>query len=40
MLGWIKQNTGTTSIGLYILAASMLVGSAMVFCFPSRLVDR
>ncbi|MFM0194915.1 MFS transporter [Paraburkholderia strydomiana] len=40
MLGWIKQNTGTTSIGLYILAASMIVGSAMVFCFPSRLIDR
>ncbi|SAL62873.1 major facilitator transporter [Caballeronia arvi] len=40
MLGWIKQSTGTTSIGLYILAASMLVGSLIVFCFPSRLVDR
>lgn len=40
MLGWIKQNTGTTSIGLYILAASMLVGSVTVFCFPSRLIDR
>ncbi|GGD88391.1 MFS transporter [Caballeronia grimmiae] len=40
MLGWIKQSTGTTSIGLYILAASMLVGSLMVFWFPSRLVNR
>ncbi|WP_144146891.1 MFS transporter [Paraburkholderia sp. BCC1884] len=40
MLGWIKQNTGTTSIGLYILAASMLVGSLTVFCFPSRLINR
>ncbi|WP_235012205.1 MFS transporter [Caballeronia catudaia] len=40
MLGWIKQATGTTSIGLYILAASMLVGSVTVFYFPSRLVNR
>ena len=40
MLGWIKQNTGTTSIGLYVLAASMIVGSLIVFCFPSRLIDR
>ncbi|MBP0590748.1 MFS transporter [Paraburkholderia sp. LEh10] len=40
MLGWIKQSTGTTSIGLYILAACMVVGSVTVFCFPSRLIDR
>jgi D-galactonate transporter len=40
MLGWIKQSTGTTSVGLFILAASMLVGSVTVFCFPSRLIDR
>ncbi|WP_168991552.1 MFS transporter [Paraburkholderia sp. UYCP14C] len=40
MLGWIKQNTGSTSIGLYVLAASMIVGGLIVFCFPSRLIDR
>lgn len=40
MLGWIKQNTGTTSIGLYILAASMLAGSMAVFAFSSRSIDR
>jgi hypothetical protein len=27
-------------LSVYILAASMIVGSAMVFCFPSRLIDR
>jgi D-galactonate transporter len=40
MLGWVKQHTGTTSIGLYILAASMIIGSVMVFVLPSRLVNR
>ena len=40
MLGWVRQQTGTTSIGLYVLAACMLLGGAMVFLMPRQLVDR
>ncbi|MDB5960963.1 MAG: major Facilitator Superfamily protein [Massilia sp.] len=40
MLGWVKDQTGNTAIGLYVLAACILVGSAMTFLLPGKLVNK
>lgn len=40
LLGWIKDLTGSTNGGVIALAATLLIGAALVFTVPSRLVDR
>lgn len=36
LIGWIKDNMNSTSIGLYILALFILLGAALVMLIPSR----
>ncbi len=39
-IGWIIDATHSTSLGVYTLAACLLVGSLLALTMPSRLVDR
>jgi nitrate/nitrite transporter NarK len=36
IVGWIKTATGSTNSGLYVIAASLIVGSAVVLSIPKR----
>lgn len=40
LLGWVKDLTGSTNIGVIVLAGSMVVGALMVFANSARLVNR
>lgn len=40
LVGWIKDFTGSTHIALYILAAVLCGGTAMVLSFPAKVVNR
>jgi len=40
LLGWVKEHTGNTAIGLYVLAACIIAGSAMTFLLPAKLVNK
>lgn len=40
LLGWLKDLTGSISIGVMMLAGALLVGALLVFANPSRLVNR
>ena len=40
MVGWIKDLTRSTSMGMYSLAASLLVGSILVLTLPARTVNK
>ena len=40
LLGWIKDFTGSTNIGVIVLAGALIVGAALVFANPSRVVNR
>ncbi len=40
LLGWIKDLTGSTNIGVIVLAGSLVVGALLVFANPARLVNR
>ena len=40
LVGWIKDATHSTDLALYILAAVMLVGVALVLRVPARIVNR
>ncbi|MGA5655401.1 MFS transporter [Rahnella contaminans] len=39
VLGWLKDNTGSTNTGLYILAAFLLLCAPLIFLLPARLVN-
>jgi D-galactonate transporter len=39
VLGWLKDNTGSTNSGLYILAAFLLLCAPLIFLLPARLVN-
>jgi len=39
VLGWLKDNTGSTNMGLYILAAFLLLCAPLIFLLPARLVN-
>ncbi len=39
VLGWLKDNTGSTNVGLYILAAFLLLCAPLMFLFPAKLVN-
>ena len=36
IVGWIKTATGSTNSGLYVIAVSLIVGSAVVLSIPKR----
>ncbi|WP_338811314.1 MFS transporter (plasmid) [Agrobacterium leguminum] len=40
LLGWIKNITGSTNVGVIVLAAALVVGAVLVFCNPARLVNK
>lgn len=39
ILGWLKDNTGSTNVGLYILAAFLLLCAPLMFLLPAKLVN-
>ena len=39
-VGWIIDHTHSTSLGVYMLAVSLLVGSLLALTMPKRLVNR
>jgi len=39
LIGWFQTHTGATGGGVYGLAISMLIGSALVFTIPARMVN-
>lgn len=39
VIGWVQTNTGTTGAGVLGLAASMVIGSILVFTVPAKLVN-
>ncbi|XAH24533.1 MFS transporter [Xylophilus sp. GW821-FHT01B05] len=40
LIGYLKDATGSTQIGMYVLAASLLVGALLVWLTPRQLVNR
>jgi sugar phosphate permease len=40
LVGWIIDTTKSTSLGVYALAASLLIGSLLALLMPKRLVNR
>ncbi len=39
-VGWLKESTGSTDSGVYLLAAGMVVGALLTLAIPARLVNR
>ncbi len=39
-VGWLKESTGSTDAGVYLLAAGMVVGALLTLAIPARLVNR
>lgn len=39
-VGWLKDATGSTDAGIYLLALGMVVGAALTLSVPARLVNR
>ncbi len=40
IVGWIKQVTGSTNNGLFVIAASLIVGGVIVLSMSKRIVNR
>lgn len=40
LIGYLKDLTGSTAIGMYVLAASLVVGAVLVWLTPRQLVNR
>jgi len=40
LLGWVKDATGSTGQGVMVLGAMLLIGAALVFLNPAKLVNR
>jgi D-galactonate transporter len=40
LLGWVKDLTGSTNIGVIVLAGTLVIGALLVFANPSRVVNR
>jgi nitrate/nitrite transporter NarK len=40
IVGWLKDLTGSTAAGLYVVAAALVLGSLLVIRIPGRLVSR
>ena len=39
VIGWVQTSSGTTGAGVLGLAASMVIGSILVFTVPAKLVN-
>jgi nitrate/nitrite transporter NarK len=39
-VGWLKDATGSTNAGVYLLAAAMVVGVLLTLAVPKQLVNR
>ena len=39
-VGWLKESTGSTNAGVYMLACGMVVGALLTLSIPARLVNR
>ena len=39
-VGWLKDATGSTNAGVYLLAAAMVVGVVLTLAVPKQLVNR
>ncbi|CAI1098461.1 D-galactonate transporter [Serratia quinivorans] len=39
VLGWLKDQTGQTDSGLYILAGFLLLCAPLIFMLPARLIN-
>jgi D-galactonate transporter len=40
LVGWLKDTTQSTNSGMYLLAASLLLGAALTLTVPARLVNK
>lgn len=40
IVGWIKEVTKSTDIGLYVIAASLVIAAAIVLTMPKKVVNR
>ena len=40
LVGWLKDTTGSTNSGIYVLAACLCVGALVALAQPARLVNR
>jgi len=40
LVGWLKDLTQSTNIGMYVLAGVLVAGAAVVLRVPARLVNR
>ena len=40
VIGWLVDRTGSTDVGVYLLAGVMAIGSVLVLTIPARLVNR
>lgn len=40
IIGWIKQITGSTDIGMYFLASFTVIGAVLVYLIPKELVNK
>ena len=40
LVGWLKDMTGTTNTGLYMLAACLVVGALVALAQPAKLVNK
>ena len=39
-VGWLKETTASTDAGIYLLAASLVIGAALTLSVPARLVNK
>ena len=39
-VGWLKEATASTDAGIYLLAASLVIGAALTLSVPARLVNK
>jgi nitrate/nitrite transporter NarK len=40
IVGWLKDLTGSTAAGMYVVAAALILGAILVVRIPARLVSR
>ncbi len=40
IIGWIKQTTGSTDLGMYFLASFTVIGAILVYLIPKDLVNK
>jgi nitrate/nitrite transporter NarK len=40
LVGWLKDATQSTNTGMYVLAASLVIGALLTLTLPARLVNR